>query len=165
VDYVPARGVARALTVASLAGCALSVAIHLTSLAGFYSKAIFNLQIGLIIGIFLLSLPVLVAQEILLSRVSIRDRIRVYDWKFNSMVRRKLILANTPEWLRHSFFVILYYFIAFFLVFLCRAFPNKAGQLDELQMFSACAAGFYSGFAAFFASYARTERPLTPYED
>jgi hypothetical protein len=80
----------------------------------------------------------------------------------NSRIREEVILANTPAWLRKLFSALLYYFIIFFVVFAYRNFPNKTtSELVEVQMFSACAAGFYSGIAALLTSYAGTDHPLS----
>ena len=162
MNSLPAQGLARALSKVALAGCALSVSVHLITLLGFYSKAIFNFQMGLFVAIFPMSLPVLFAQSRLMSAVSPRDRVRLFDPKHNSRIREKVILANTPAWLRKLFSALLYYFIIFFVVFAYRNFPNKTtSELVEVQMFSACAAGFYSGFAALLTSYAGTDHRLT----
>jgi len=131
-------------------------------LLGFYSKGIFNLQMSLFVAIFPISLPVLFAQSRLMSGLSPGDRYRLFDRKFNSRIREKIILANTPEWLRKLFSALLYYFIIFFVVFTYRTFPNKTtSALVEVQMFSACAAGFYSAIAALLTSYAGTHHPPT----
>lgn len=159
---LPGKGVARLLSKVALVGCALSVLVHLITLLGFSSKAILNFQIGLVLAIFPVSIPVLFAQARLMSGLSPRDRVRLFDPKHNSRIREKVILANTPAWLRKLFSALLYYFIIFFVVFTYRTFPSKTtSELVEVQMFSACAAGFYSGIAALLTSYAGTDHPLT----
>jgi hypothetical protein len=86
----------------------------------------------------------------------------LFDPKHNSRIREKVILANAPAWLRKLFSALLYYFIIFFVVFAYRTFPNKTtSELLEVQLFSAGAAGFYSGIAALLTSYAGTDHPLT----
>ena len=159
---LPAQGFARVLSKVALASCALSVLVHLITLLGFYSKATFNFQIGLVLAIFPMSLPVIFAQAQLMSGLLPRDRVRLFDPKHNSRIREKIILGNTPAWLRKLFSATLYYFIIFFVIFAYRNFPNKTtSELVEVQMFSACAAGFYSGIAALLAAYAATDHPLT----
>ena len=159
---MPAQGLARGLSKVALAGCALSVSVHLVTLLGFYSKAIFNFQMGLFAAIFPMSLPVLFAQSRLISALSPRDGVRLFDPKHNSRIREKVILANAPEWLRKLFSALLYYSIVFFVVFAYRNFPNKTTSgLVEVQMFSIGAGVFYSGIAALLTSYARTDHPLT----
>jgi hypothetical protein len=155
---LPAKGFARALSTMALVGCALSVSVHFITL-GFYSKALLNLQIGLMFGIFPMGLLVLFATQRLQSELSARYRFWMFDPFFSSKVR-KMTLANAPKWLRSLCNALLYYFLAFFVVFLYRTFPNKATNLDEVQLFSAGAAAFYVAFAALLTSYAASEHPL-----
>jgi len=84
----------------------------------------------------------------------------MFDPRFSSKVR-KMTPANAPEWLRRLFSALLYYFLVFFVVFTYRTFPNKATELDEVQMFSIGAGVFYSAIAALLTSYAGTDHPLT----
>ena len=159
---LPAKGFARLLSKVALVGCALSVSVHLITLLGFCSKAIFNFQIGLVLAIFPMSLPVLFAQARLMSALTPRDRVRLFDPKHNTRIREKIILANTPAWLRKLLSALLYYFIVFFVVFTYRNFPNKTTpELVEVQMFSIGAGVFYSGIAALLTSYSGTDHPLT----
>ena len=159
---LPAKGFARLLSKVALVGCALSVSVHVITLLGFYSKAIFNFQMGLFVAAFPMSLPVLFAQERLMSGLSRRNRVRLFDPKHNSRIREKIILGNTPAWLRKLFSALLYYFIVFFVVFTFRTFPNKTtSALVEVQMFSIGAGVFYSAIAALLTSYAETDHPLT----
>ena len=77
---------------------------------------------------------------------------------------QKMTLAKTPAWLLRTYKALGFYFFAFFVVFAYRTFPNKATELDEVQTLSACAAVFYSVFAAVLMSYAASERPPSPDE-
>jgi hypothetical protein len=156
---LPAKGLARALSKVALVGCALSASVHLITLLGFYNKAIFKFQMGLFLAIFPMSLPALFATQRLQSELTARNPFWMFNPSFSSKVR-KMTLANTPEWLRRIYKAFLFYFIAFFVVFVFRTFPKNATKLDEVQMFSACAASFYSGIAAILTAYAGTERPL-----
>jgi hypothetical protein len=164
VNSLPAKGAARVLSAVSIAACALSVCVHLIALLGFHSKSILNFQLGLFFGVFIMFWPAYLAQERLLSQISFKDRFRMFDPRFSHKMRSKIILVNTPTWLRQVCYGILCYFFIFFAVFAYRTFPNKASELDEILLFSGCAAGFYSGYAAILASYARTERLLRPDE-
>jgi hypothetical protein len=162
VKSLPAQGFARVLSNVGLAGCALSVLVHLITLLGFYSKAILNFQLGLFLAIFPMSLPVFFAQARLMSGLPPRDRVRLFDPKHNSRIREKIILGNTPAWLRKLFSALLYYFIIFFVVFAYRNISNKTtSEPVEVQMFSIGAGVFYSAIAALLTSYARTDHPLT----
>ena len=158
-NSLPAKGLARALAAVSIAGCALSVCVHLIVLLGFHSKAILSFQVGLFLGIFPLGIPAFLAQERLLARWSFRERVG------NSWATQKALLAKAPERLRWTFFALGYYAMAAFVVFLCRNFSTKVpSERDELWILSAYAAAFYSGFATMLMSYARSERPLRPEE-
>jgi len=159
---LPAKGFARVLSNLALAGCALSVLVHLITLLGVYSKAIFNFQMGLFVAAFPMSLPILFAQSRLMSALSPGDRVRLFDPTHNSKIREKIMLGNTPAWLRKLFSALLYYFVVFLVVFTYRTFPNKnTSELLEVQMFSVGAAVFYSAIAALLTSYAGTDHPLT----
>ena len=153
---LPAKGVARALTAVSIAGCALSILVHVIALLGFHSKALLNFQIGLFLGMVpLAAIPASLAWERLLPRLSFLDRVR------RSHVAQKALLAKTPEWLRRTFTALGYYAMASFVVFLFKNFSTKIpSQRDELWILSAYAAVFYSAFAAILMSYARSDRPL-----
>jgi hypothetical protein len=148
----------------ALAACAMSVCIHLIALLGFHSKALLNFQLGLFLGVFVLFVPAYLAQQRLLSEFSSRDRFRMFDPRFSSKVRLKILLANTPKWLRQTCNALLYYYIVFFVIFAYQTFPNKASMLDEILLFSSGTAVFYCAFAAILSSYARTEYPLKPAE-
>ena len=147
-----------------MAACAMSVCVHLIALLGFHSKALLNFQLGLFVGVFVLFVPSYLAQERLLSEFSSRDRFRMFDPRFSSKVRLKIIFANTPRWLRQTVNALLIYYLAFFAVFAYRTFPNKASMLDEILLFSSGTAVFYCAYAAMLTSYAGTERPLRPDE-
>jgi hypothetical protein len=164
VKSLPAKGVARALTAVALAGCSLSVCVHLIALLGSHSKALLKFQLGLFVGVFVLFVPAYLAQKRLLSEFSSRDRFRMFDPRFSNKVRLKILLVNTPKWLRQTFNAISYYYLVFFVIFAYRTFPNKAGKLDEILLFSSVTAAAYCAFAAVLTSYARTERPLRPDE-
>jgi hypothetical protein len=156
VNTLPAKGLARALSAVALAGCALSVAVHLIALLGFHSKALLNLQVSLFFGVFLMFVPAVLAERLLFSEFPSS----MFDSRFNGAAKLKIILACNPKWLRQTYYALLYYFFAFFAVFAYRTFPNHAGQLDEILLFSAGAAGFYCAEAAMLMSYARSEHPL-----
>jgi hypothetical protein len=165
VKSLPAKRFARALSAVALAACGMSVCVHLIALLGSHSKSLLNFQLGLFVGIFVLFVPAYLAQERLLSEFSSRDRFRMFDPRFSSKVRLKILLANTPKWLRQMCNALLYYYIVFFVIFAYRTFPNKAlSELDEILLFSSGTAVFYCGFAAILTSYARTEYPLRPDE-
>src|SRR5260370_19615939 len=155
---LPAKGLARALSRVALVGCALSASVHLITLLGFYNKAIFDFQMGLFVAIFPMSLPALFAAQHLQSELTADNPFWIFNPAFRSKVR-KATLANTPNWLLRTMNGLLYYFLAFFVVFAVRTFPNKAADREAVQMFSAGAAAFYSGIAALLTSYANTERP------
>jgi len=147
-----------------LAGCALSVCVHLIALLGSHSQALLNFQLGLFVGVFVLFVPAYLAQERLLSEFSSRDRFRMFDPRFSSKVRLKILLGNTPKWLRQTCNALLYYYLVFFVIFAYRNFPNKASMLDAIPLFSSGTAVFYCAFAAILTSYAGSERPLRPDE-
>jgi hypothetical protein len=155
-NSLPARGLARALSVAALVGCALSVSIHLIALLGFHSQGILNFQIALTFGIFAMFIPAYLAQQWLFSEFPSS----IFDSRFNRGARLKIMLACNPKWVGQTYYALLYYFFAFFAIFAYRTFPNHAGQLDEILLFSAGTAGFYCAEAAMFMSYGRSEHPI-----
>lgn len=155
VKSLPAKGLARALSAVALAGCALSILIHVSALLGFYSKAILNFQIGLFLSMVPMGIPTFLAHERLLPKLSFRDRVK------KSWVVWQVPIAKAPDWLRKMFTALGYYAMASFVIFLLRNFPTKVpSDHDELWILSAYAAAFYSAFAAILMSYARSERPL-----
>jgi hypothetical protein len=155
VNSLPATRLARALSVVALVGCALSVFVHLIALLGFHSKGILNFQIGLSFGIFAVFIPAFLAERLLFSEFPSS----MFDSRFNGSARLKIILENNPKCLGQTYYALLYYFFAFFAVFAYRTFPNHAGQLDEILLFSAGAAGFYCAEAAILLSYGRSLHP------
>jgi hypothetical protein len=159
MSSLPLKGLARTLSVIALAGLALSISVHLLALLGFHSKAILKFQIGLFLGIFPMFILAYLAQERLLSELSLRER-----WGNHKLIW-KILFANTPEWLRRTVTALMYYALASFALFLGRNYSTKvAGEWDELWILSVYAAAFYSSIAAILMSYARTERPLRRYE-
>jgi hypothetical protein len=155
-NSLPAKGLARLLTALAWVGCALSVALHLIALLGYHSKAILNFQLSLVLGIFPLAMVAFLAERVLFSEFPSS----MFDPRFNGSAHLKIMLAQNPKWIAQSYYALLYYFFAFFAVFAYRTFPNHAGQLDEILLFSAGAAFFYCGSAAILMSYGRNEHPL-----
>jgi hypothetical protein len=156
VKSLPAKGLARALSAVSLAGCALSALVHAIALLGFHSKPILNFQLSLVFGIFPMGMAAILAERILFSEFPSS----MFDPRFNGSAKLKIILAENPKWLAQTYYALLYYFFAFFAVLAYRTFPNHAGHLDEILLFSAGAAFFYCGAAAILRSYGRNEHPL-----
>jgi len=155
---LPAKGFARVLSKVALVCCALSVLVHVIAL-GFYSKALLNFQIGLFLAIFPMFLPVLFASRRLQSELYAHSRFWMFNPRLSSKVQ-KMTLANAPTWLLRALYALFIYYFAFFVLFAYRTFPNKATNLDEVQVISAGAAVFYIAFAAVLTSYARTDHPL-----
>jgi hypothetical protein len=155
-NSLPARGLARALSVVALVGCALSISVHLIALLGFHSEGILNFQIGLLFGIFAMFIPTYLAQESLFSEFPSS----VLDSRFNRGAKLKIMLASNPKWVGPTYYALLYYFFAFFAVFAYRTFPKHAGQLDEILLSSALAAGFYFAEAAMLMAYGLSEHPI-----
>jgi hypothetical protein len=148
---------ARGLCTLSMVGCGPSLGIHLLSLAGFYSRFIFNFQMVLFVGIFPIGIAALLADKSLLSKFS------SFDLMFKPGVKRAAyaaLSAKCPIWLRKGSDVLDAYALIVFVLFLIRDFSNMGTKLDELRFFSAGAAVFYAGFAETLTIYANTERPL-----
>jgi hypothetical protein len=150
------KAAARGLSTLSLVGCGLSLCIHLLSLAGFYSKFVFNFQMALFFGVFPIGLVVVLAQESLLWNVS------QYDRAFRPHKMIAAVFAGCPSWLKNGSYGLGAYAIALF-VFL-GALSNMDDKLNELRLFSAYPAAFYAAFAGILISYANTERSLSPDE-
>ena len=100
-------------------------------------------------------IPAYLAERLLFSEFPTS----MFDSRFNGSAKLKIILANNPKWLGQTYYALLYYFFAFFAVLAYRTFPNHAGQLDEILLFSAGAAGFYCAEAAILMSYGRSLHP------
>src|SRR6266446_362393 len=113
--------------------------------------------LGLFLGIFLVFLPAVLAQERLLWEFSFLDRLKV---SFNPKLAYRLwiqMLGKTPRWLRASSVALLVYAVALFAGFAYRTFPasvNSLENLDMIQLMSAYAAAFCSAAAALLSSYA-----------
>lgn len=155
---LPAQGAAQIVSVIAMAGCAMSLFVHALVLLGFYTAAIFRLQLPLFLGGFAMLIVACLAQEALLSQFTFAQRMR------GRSVMRALT-ANAPTWLRYASYAILAYALALFLVFSCGTFLNKpVTESDELRIFTAYTAAFYAGAAMILMSYSRTDHPLRPDE-
>ena len=139
----------------ALAGCALSVCVHLIALLGFNSKALLSFELGLFLVMFPIGIPACLAHERLLPKLSFLDRFR------KSWVISQVSIAKAPKWLRKMYRALGCYAMALFAIFLYRNFSTKVpSDYEELWILSAYSAAFYSAFAAILMSYVRTERPL-----
>ncbi len=164
MNPLPGKRFASAVSVVAMAGCVLSLSVHVVTLLGLYSKAIFNVQIGLFLGVFGMAFFAILAQERLMSEFSFFDRLRTLNPKFSFKVTRAL-LANAPRWLRVSSIALFAYAATRFVVFASYSLPARLlSKPEELQLFSAFAAAAYSFVAMMLMSYGRTERPLRPKE-
>jgi len=162
---LPAKGVARAVSVVAMGGCALSLSVLTLALLGFHSKTLLNFQIALFVGVFPVFFLAVLAQERLLSEFSFRDRVRMNNPEFGLKVIRKVLVAHAPKWLWVTSIALLVNALAQFAVFAYATFPAKsASKADELRLFSAYAAAFYSAAAMILLSYAGTELPMRPDE-
>jgi hypothetical protein len=163
---LPGKSLARAVSTVAIAGCALSLSVHVLALIGVYSKSILNFEIGLFTGVFPVFLLAVLAQERLLTKFTFQDRmIRMLDPKFGHKVVSRLLLGQSPKWLRTVFIALFVNALAQFAIFAYQTFPSgTASQSTELRILSAYAAAFYSAAATILASYARTERVLGPDE-
>src|SRR5262245_52008527 len=153
---LPAKGLARALGGIAMAGCAMSLTIHVFALLGFHSKAMLHFQMALLAGIFPLALASFLAQQRLVSKLPSENL-----WRAGRR-NQKVAEAHAPEWLRKTKTTLFAYY---FLVFLWFMFENHsvkvAPEPDVVRMFSAGAAVFYSALATVLISYAETERRPT----
>jgi len=164
VKSLPAKGLARALSVVALAGFALSVVVHMISMVGFHSQIFLRFQIDLFFGMFFLFLPAALAQERLLCQFSFRDRLRTFNPKLASKLWRRLI-SPAPKWLRGLVFAVGVYTLIIFGAFIYTTNPAKpTSELDEIRLMSAFAAVFYAGAAMILIAYARSDHPLNPAE-
>ncbi len=150
------KATARGLSSVALIGCALSLCVHLVSLAGVYTPLLFKVQVCLFFAVFPIGVTAILAQEWLLSKFSV-DRL-------SPRMVRAVLFARTPLWLRNGSDALGAYAVAVFIAFAIRTFPGKGSKLDELRLFSAYPPAFYAGFAAILTTYASTERPLPPDE-
>lgn len=163
---LPAKGIASGASAIATAGCALSLSVHLLALFGVYSNLILNFGMYLVVGVFPVFFLAVLAQEGLLSKFSFRDRmLRMFNPKFAHKVIWRLLLGMAPKWLRAISIALFVNAMVQFAIFAYQIFPsNSSSQLGELRLLSAYAAAFYSAAATILSSYARTERPLRPYE-
>ncbi|MGC1341468.1 MAG: hypothetical protein WA854_04035 [Candidatus Binataceae bacterium] len=151
------------MSAAALAGFALSGAVNLISLLGFYSRPILSFQIDLVFGMFFVSLFAGLAQERLMCQFSFRDRLRTMNPKLASKVRRRLS-SPAPKWLRRLFWGAMVYTFILFGLFIYGTLSATPSDLDEVRVMSAFAAVFYSGAAMVLTAYARSDHPLNPAE-
>ena len=83
MESLPAKGIASGASAVAMAGCALSLSVHLLALFGVYSKGILNFTMYLFTGLFPFFLLAVLAQEGLLSEFSFGDRmLRTLNPKF-----------------------------------------------------------------------------------
>jgi hypothetical protein len=165
---LPAKGLARSSSWVALAGCGLSLSMHALALLGFYSKEILNFQLALFVGVFPLFIPVILAQERLLSEFSFSfgEHLRLIYTKIGRKRARRIsraLVANAPKWLRIMTKGLSVNAAAQFLILGYRTFPtNPASKSEELRFLSAFAAVFYSAAAEMLLSYSGSESPISP---
>jgi hypothetical protein len=127
-------------------------------LAGFHSKAIMHLQIGLCLGVAASFVPCTLARRRLLPKMSFYQRV------MKARGIQYLTQARAPKWLRRVNVVLGYYWLGSFVVFFCLELLSRGTSQRELwhnAWVSAFAMVCYSTIATTLMSYARTERPFT----
>jgi hypothetical protein len=166
MNTLPGKSVARGVSTIAIAGCALSLSVHVLALIGVYSKSIVNFGRGLFIGVFPVFFLAVLAQERLLSKFTFRDRMfRMFNPKFAHKVTWKLLLGQAPKWLRAVLMVLFVNALAQFALFAYQIVRSGSpSQSAQLRIDSAYAAVFYAAAATILGSYARTERALGPDE-
>jgi hypothetical protein len=125
---LPAKGFARALSKVALAGCAASLAVHLVSLTGFESSALFKFQFLVFCALFLVALPEAAAREIVLSRFKLRNWLGLPRRKSGDRLMRKIFFDGAPWWLRRLMYGLIAYFFVWFVGVTYETFP--AGKLS-----------------------------------
>jgi hypothetical protein len=166
MNALPGKSVARGMSTIAMAGCALSLSVHVLALIGVYSKYILNFGKGLFIGVFPVFFLAVLAQERLLSKFTFRDRtFRMFNPKFAHKVTWKLLLGQAPKWLRAVLMTLFVNALAQFALFAYQTVPSGSpSESAQLRIISAYAAVFYAAAATILASYASTDRALRPDE-
>jgi hypothetical protein len=114
---LPARGFARALSKVALAGCAISLAVHLVSLAGFESRGLWHFQFAVFAGAILILFLAGFAQEYV--RIKFGERTR--GWRFlppksDGVLKQRVFFDNAPRWLRRLTYGMFAYFVVCFVI-------------------------------------------------
>jgi hypothetical protein len=165
VKTLPAQGLARAVSVLAMTGCAISLAIHLLALLGFSSRAVMTFQVALSVGVIAMYIPAVIAWNRLASGSPPGERLRAFNPRFTARVLWKLIGGSAPPWVRVTSRGLAYYAMAAFAVFAFELYRAKqASDIAELRMLSIYAAAFYSVSAMILQSYARSDRIFGPDE-
>ena len=154
---LPAKGFASALSALALAACALTILTQMIELAGFHSKAIMHLQMGLWLGIAASYVPYTITRRRLLPELSFYERVM----RFQGI--QHLTQARAPKWLRQLNAALAYYWMGSFVVFFCLELLSKGPSQSELwhdAWVSSWLVVGYSTVATVLMSYARSERPF-----
>ena len=155
---LPAKGLARALSAVALSACALTILTQMIELAGFHSKAIMHLQMGLWLGIAASYVPYTITRRRLLPKLSFYERVM----RFRGI--QYLTQARAPKWLRQLNAALAYYWMGSFVVFFCLELlsrePSQRDLWDNARVSSLAVLGS-SVIATTLISYARSERPFT----
>lgn len=119
-----------------MAGCALSLSIHILALIGVYSKSILNFATSLLVGVLPVFFLAVLAQERLLFKFTFRDRMfRMFNPRFAHKVTSRLLLGQAPKWLRVVLITLFVNAFAQFALFAYQTFPSGSlGQSAELRM-------------------------------
>jgi hypothetical protein len=155
VESLPAKGLARALSAVALSACALTVLTQMIELAGFHSKAIMHLQIGLCLGMAASYVPYTLARRRLLPKLSFYERV------MRARGIQYLTQARAPKWLRQLNAALAYYWMGSFVVFFCLELLSKGPSQSELwhdAWVSSFVVAGYSTVATVLMSYTRSER-------
>ena len=156
VKSLPAKGLARALSAVALSACALTILTQMIELAGFHSKAIMHLQLGLYLACVATLIPSTLARRRLLPELSFYDRVM----RFQGI--QHLTQARAPKWLRQLNAALAYYWMGSFVIFLCLELlrgPSQRELWHNAWVSSFVVMG-YSTVATVLMSYARSERPF-----
>jgi hypothetical protein len=158
VKSLPAKGLARTLSAVALSACALTFLTQMIELAGFHSKAIMHLQMGLCFGAIVNGIPYTLARRRLLPKMSFYQRV------MKARGLNYLIQVRAPKWLRQLNAALIFYWMGSFVVFFCLELLSRGPSQRELwhnAWVSSIAVVCYSTAATVLMSYARTERPFT----
>jgi hypothetical protein len=127
-------------------------------LAGFHSKAIMHLQMGLCLGMVASGIPYTLARRRLLPKLSFYQRV------MKARGLNYLIQVRAPKWLRQLNAALTFYWMGSFVVFFCLELLSRGPSQRELwhnASLSSFAVVCYSTGATVLMSYARSERPFT----
>ncbi len=154
---LPCRGFARALARTAEAGLVFSIVVHVLILLGWRGRTMIAFEIGSFAGAFVVFVPAVVAQEILLSELSTFDRLCALNPRIGRKIRKATIFFANPRWLRIVTYGIFGYAVATAAVTSYLGVRNAINPRAVLSPLSILPAVFYGAATLILRAYSLRE--------